>query len=195
MRGSLLKVVCVLFAAGMAVPCQAQQASKGKWVFTTESTVNAKGKTEVYQHLTLAAEETPQFKRGKTPSLTLICSNDLVPTKLKFVLSDAGIFNTYPDSSSSLELSNVDLRWELGDGIATSFVRTVWYRMQVRDMLVYGADDTTMRLMFSSETLLLEPSIREGPGGIIRFDIRGLQEHASELTGCAKEVARALRRK
>ena len=84
----------------------------------------------------------------------------------------------------------VNLRWESRDGVASSFVETVWDKVPAHDMLSYDPSDATVRLTLSSETLLLEPSVKVGPAGIARFDIRGLQDHISQMAICAKQLTK-----
>jgi hypothetical protein len=85
----------------------------------------------VVQELAISAEEEGDFKRErKVPQLSLICST-LTHGKVRFVFQNAGVFNTY-FQPSGLETSSVNLRWESQDGIATSFIETVWDKVHPR---------------------------------------------------------------
>ena len=86
--------------------------------------------------------------------------------------AERAIFNTYL-TPYGVELSSVSLRWEAGEGIASSFFDSTWYKIPERDVLTYTADTSVLNGLFSSETLLLEPNVKVGSSGIARFDIRG----------------------
>ena len=185
-------LLCCLLGAALAAPSTTpiQNVIKDKWFFTTENALDKKGKNAVAQELTVPADYKPTYGRpADPPKLTLVCST-LTRSRIRFVLSEAGIFNTYFQSNGR-ETSQVDLRWETKTG-ATSFIETVWTKAPALDMLNYDPSDNEIRTMLISETLLLEPSVKVGGGGIARFDIRGLRDHLPQLTECAKQIAKVL---